>query len=196
MTRTPEAIHDECLVLAAQSGEEEAFQTLLRRWLPTMARHARRLAGDSDAAAEITQEACHAIVRGLGRLEDPATFETWVRQIVANKAADWIRRRRRQRRLEQSFAAEFIDGHHDRFRTGISAEPVETVRLVHQALLALPRSLQLVIGLYYGEGRSVAETAGIIGVPCGTVKSRLYGARQRFKAIINGNEDDQIRRRR
>jgi RNA polymerase sigma-70 factor (ECF subfamily) len=191
VARTPEQIHDECLVLAAQGGDEEAFEALLRRWLPAMARQARRFVGDSDAAAEITQDAGLAIVRGLGGLKDPATFEAWVRRIVANKAADWIRRRCRQRRFERLVAPEFFRER----RVRLSAEPAETVRLVRQALQALPVGLQVVVGLHYGEGRSVAETAGIIAVPLGTVKSRLYSARQRIMAIINGTNDDHCRRR-
>jgi RNA polymerase sigma factor (sigma-70 family) len=173
-------------VLAAQGGDEEAFQALLRRWLPAMARLARRLTGDPDAAAEVTQEACLAIVRGLGQLEDPATFESWVRRIVANKAADWIRRRQRQRHVERSVAPEIAEAHRARRRLGVSAEPPETIRLVRQAVRALPPCLQAVVGLHYGEGRSVAEAAGILGVPLGTVKSRLHNARLQLKAIING----------
>jgi RNA polymerase sigma-70 factor (ECF subfamily) len=173
--RTPDAIHEEWLVLAAQSGDAEAFEALLRRRLPAMARHARRLTGDRDAAAEVTQDACLAIVRGLGRLDDPATVEAWVHRIVANKAADWIRRRRRQRNVEQAAAPAIVE-----------AQQPETVRLIRQALRALPRSLQAVVGLRYGEGRSVAEAAGILGVPPGTVKSRLHSARQRLKDFIDG----------
>jgi RNA polymerase sigma-70 factor (ECF subfamily) len=195
VARTPDKIHDEWLVLAAQSGEVEAFQTLMRRHLPAMARHARRLTGDSDAAAEITQDACLAIVRGLGRLDDPATFEPWVLRIVANKAADWIRRRRRQREVERSVAPEVVEECGVRFDNGLSAQPAETIRLVRQALKALPRGLQVVVGLYYAEGRSVAEAAGVLGVPLGTVKSRLHSARRRLKAIIRGNDHEQTRRR-
>ena len=194
MPRTAEEIRDECLVLAAQSGDEEAFEALLRRWLPAMALHARRLAGDTDAAAEITQDAGLAIVRGLARLEDPATFEAWVYRIVANKAADWIRRRRRQRHLERLVVPEFLQ--ETFFRACRSAEPAEAIHLVRQALSSLPLRQQVVVGLYYGEGRSVTEAAAIIGVPNGTVKSRLHYARQRFMQIVNGNNDGQDRRRR
>jgi RNA polymerase sigma factor (sigma-70 family) len=183
------------LVLAAQSGDVEAFQTLLRGWLPRMAQQARRLTGDRDAAAEVTQESCVAIVRGLGRLEDPATFDSWVGRIVANKAADWIRQRQRQRHLERSVAMETGAQSHARSRAGLWAEPPETIRLVRQAVHALPPGLQAVVGLHYGEGRSVAEAAGILRIPPGTVKSRLHNARQLLKAFITGIDNGYIRRR-
>lgn len=186
MPKTPEETHDEWLVLAAQSGDEEAFEALLRSRLPSMARQARRLVADGDAAAEITQDACLAIVRGLARLEDPATFEAWVRRIVANKAADWIRRRHRQRQLKRLIVPEFLPEGRALDQTHRSAEPTETIHLVRDALAALPQSMQVVLGLYYGEGRSVSEAASIIGVPEGTVKSRLYNARQRLLGIIEG----------
>jgi RNA polymerase sigma-70 factor (ECF subfamily) len=158
-----------------------------------MAQHARRLTGDRDAAAEVVQESCLAIVRGLGRLEDPATLESWVGRIVANKAADWIRRRQRQRHLERSVSVELGEARRAHHRAGLWAEPPETIRLVRQAVHALPPGLRAVVGLHYGQGRSVAEAAGILRIPLGTVKSRLHNARQRLKAFINGIDHDQIR---
>jgi RNA polymerase sigma factor (sigma-70 family) len=184
VSRTPEQIHDEWLVLAAQGGEAEALETLIRRWLPAITRHAWRLTGDADAAADVVQESSLAIVRGLPRLDDPATFGTWVARIVSNKAADWIRGRRRQRRLEAS-----IESTHAPDRSGHAAidarsDGSDAAGLMGQAIDALPSRWRAVIGLYYGKGLSVAQAARALGVPPGTVKSRLHHARHRLRIDI------------
>jgi RNA polymerase sigma factor (sigma-70 family) len=185
-TRVREQIQDEWLVFAARGGDAAAFETLIRRWRPVMARHAWRLTGDPDGAADVTQESCLAVVRGLDRLYDPATFGVWALRIVSNKAADWVRRRQRERRLRRSAeaggprAASGIHGD-----ANAQGERMTTIRL---AVQALPQHLRSVVGLYYGEGLSVAETAAALGVPSGTIKSRLHDARQRLKDSLEGRQ--------
>src|SRR5688572_29004634 len=97
MTRSFETIQDEILVLAAQAGDAAAFEAILRRWLPVMRRHAARLTGDAVAAEDVAQEACLALVSALAHLHDPARAHGWMLRIVTHKAADWVRRRRRDR---------------------------------------------------------------------------------------------------
>lgn len=181
MARTLEQIRDELLVLAAQGGDAEAFETLIRRWRPVMVRHAWRLTGDRDLAADVGQESCLAIVRGLGRLHDPAAFGTWVLRIVSNKAADRVRRRRRERRLQES--AESAAPGEASGPAGV-ADPGGLTAAIREAVGALPMHLRAVVGLYYGEGLSVAEAAVALGIPAGTIKSRLHDARRRVKDSI------------
>jgi RNA polymerase sigma-70 factor (ECF subfamily) len=183
--RTAERIRDEWLVLASQGGDVEAFETLIRRWRPVMARHAWRLAGDRDAAADLVQESCLAVVRGLGRLHDPATFGPWVLRIVSNKAADWVRRRRRERRLMRS-AEGPMSGQAAGGAAAGAVRHTDMADVIRQTVAALPAHLRAVVGLYYGEGLSVAEAASALGIPPGTIKSRLHEARHRIKGAIEG----------
>lgn len=183
--RSLDQIHTELLVLEAQGGESEALEALLRRWLPAMARHARRLTGDQDGAADVTQEACLAIMRGLRRLDDPARFGAWALRIVTNKAADWVRRRQRQRRLQESLEPrEPRAGWSDLQVSDHGTEAA--VKLMQQALALLPHGMRAVISLHYGEGLSVADTALALDIPPGTVKSRLHHARSRLKELMKG----------
>lgn len=72
--RTLANVVDEYLVLGAQQGQVEAFESLARRWHPRLLRHARRLTGETEGAQEAVQDAWLSIARGLARLQDPASF--------------------------------------------------------------------------------------------------------------------------
>lgn len=182
--RSLDQIHDELLVLEAQRGEIDAFEALLRRWLPVMTRHAYRLTGDRDGAADVTQETCLAITRGLRRLDDPARFGSWALRIVSNKAADWVRRRQRQRRLQESIESREPRAALSDLQGSDHRSEAETVRLIQRALAQLSQEMRAVISLHYGEGLSVADTALALDIPAGTVKSRLHHARNRLKELV------------
>lgn len=181
--RTRDAIVDDLLVLAAQSGQVTAFQRLASRWHPRLVRHARRLTGDAEAARDATQDAWVAIVRGLHRLRDPARFGPWALQITTRRCADWIAGRQRDRL-----------GHEDLVRAAASAPPeasVEDVSAVREALGRLPSSDRALLALFYVEGLSVAEIAHACRIPPGTVKSRLFHARTRLRAALEVCDDEE-----
>lgn len=101
MSRTPEDIQDELLVLQCQEGDRAAFRSLITRWQPRLRRLAWRLTSERETARDVVQDAWLAIVRGLGRLDDPARFRSWAYRIVSNKCADWTRRRVVQRKVSE-----------------------------------------------------------------------------------------------
>ena len=180
MPTTTDHVYDELLVLRCQEGDHDAFDELVSRWQQRLAHHARRLLNHRDAAGDVLQEAWMAIVRGIGRLDDPASFRQWAYRIVTHKCTDWIRRQQRRRRLSESVARE---------SAGAVAEPaVDTgegdVERLRGALRALPGDRQALLSLHYLEGASVAEIAGILDIPEGTVKSRLYHARHHLKDVL------------
>jgi len=185
MVRSADTIHGESLVLAAQTGEIAAFEGLLRRWLPIMRRHAERLTGDGTAAEDVSQESCLAVARGLRRLDDPALADAWMLRIVTNKAADWVRRRQRDRRLRQA-----IENREPRSTCGDSHGDLESgdrAARIRAACRGLPVELRAVVSLYYGEGLTVAAVAAALGVPAGTIKSRLHDARAQVRAFLEGS---------
>lgn len=185
MPRSFETIQDEMLVLRAQAGDAAAFEGLLRRWLPVMRRHAGRLTGDAGAVEDVCQEACLALVGALPRLHDPARAYGWMLRIVTNKAADWIRRGRRDRQLVRT-----IQNREPRAAPSdlqSESESQERAALIRAACLQLPTDLRAVVSLYYGEGMSVAAIAEGLGAPAGTIKSRLHEARAQLKALLERN---------
>jgi RNA polymerase sigma-70 factor (ECF subfamily) len=84
------------LVTAAQSGDRAALEQLLRRHHDRVRALARRLCGNDADAADATQEALLAIVRGIGRFDQRAAFGTWVYRVATNACLDELRRRARR----------------------------------------------------------------------------------------------------
>lgn len=185
MEPTTDRLADELLVMRCQDGDAEAFDALFRRWQPRLSGYARRLAADDTAAADAVQETWLAVVRGLRKLDDPATFRHWVYRIVTNKCADQVRRAVRQRELlrqaedEARAAGEAGAGDDD---TDVSAAAVRA------GLRRLRPERRAILALHYAEGQSVADIAAILGVPAGTVKSRLHHARGELKRRLEGTE--------
>ncbi|RME41799.1 MAG: sigma-70 family RNA polymerase sigma factor, partial [Planctomycetota bacterium] len=149
MERTPEDIRDELLVFECQDGSEEAFKTLIRRWEPRLVRLASHLVGDREAVGDIVQETWLAVVRRIGRLDDPARFRSWVFRIAANKCKDWIRRRsvRRRRMRELGDEETLVEAEEG---TDGSARTTQ----VRRALATMPESQRVVLSLHYLDGMS------------------------------------------
>lgn len=173
MRNSAERIADEILVMDAQSGRREAFDMLVSRWQKRLWLHALNLTGRTEAAWEITQECWLDIVRGLTHLDDPGKFGPWAYRIVSYKAYDWRRRNRHEDLPEIE-----LEGMPARI---VVQEKYETARDVHDILRRLSAAAQTVLNLFYLEGFGVAEIAGILHMPVGTVKSRLHAARIEFR---------------
>jgi RNA polymerase sigma-70 factor (ECF subfamily) len=182
MNRSFDTVQDELLVLAAQAGDIEAFEALVRRWLPVMRRHAARLTVDPAAAEDVTQDACLAICHGLRTLADPASAHGWMLRIVTHKAVDWVRRRQRDRELTQSVRNREPRPAPSDFSR--EAEALDRSALIRAACRELPADLRAVVSLYYGEGLSISAVAAGTGTPEGTVKSRLHEARTQLRSIL------------
>lgn len=178
MRRTHEDIQDELLVLQCQAGDRNALKLLITRWQPRLTRLAWRLTGERESSRDAVQEAWLAIVRGLRRLHDPATFRTWAYRIVRNKCADWTRRRVTQRRAANQWQAETSAA------TDEPAGPSDEIDRLRAAMATLPHEQRTVLTLHYSDELSVVEIARVLDIPAGTVKSRLFHARQRLKEVL------------
>jgi RNA polymerase sigma-70 factor (ECF subfamily) len=180
--RRPEAILDELLVLRCRAGDRWAAERLAERWHPRLLRHAWRLTGQEDAAADAVQEAWLAIVRGLARLDDPARFRAWAYRITGNKCRDWIRRQSRTRRVRERLA------HEPRLEAvdpePVSAPPERAEQRLARAIEDLPAQRRALLAMFYSQGLSVGEISGALGIAAGTVKSRLFHARRALRRTL------------
>lgn len=175
-TPTLESVLDEYLVTASQGGDRRAMQMLVRRWNGRLTGLALRYVGDGEVARDVAQEAWVGIIRGLPRLRDPAHFRAWSYRIVANKARDFVRREQSRRRAMDGLAAVVEDG------DDVAGDPPSPLR---EALDGMSKEQRALLSLYYGEGLSVREIGRVLGVPEGTVKSRLFHARKTLKATLD-----------
>ncbi len=174
---------DGLLVVRSQRGDEAAFGLLVERWQARLVASARRLTGDEHAALDAVQETWTAVIRRLRGLRDPQAFATWTYSILRNKCTDWHRRSSRRRRAHREAAQE----------AARPLDPPEAPSL-EDALARLPEKQRAAVALYYWDGFSVPEIAEIEGVPAGTVKSRLYTAREALRRILKEEDDEQARR--
>jgi RNA polymerase sigma-70 factor (ECF subfamily) len=179
---TTERVLDEYLVALSQAGSVEALDGLARRWTPRLLRYAGRVLGGSGDAAEtardVVQETWIGAIRGLEALRDPAQFPAWIYGIATRKCADVIRANQRRRKFDDGGVA----GSSGEQR---SLTPEQQIDLA-TAIRGLPPMHRAVVDLFYREEFHVEEIASILGIPAGTVKSRLHHARETLRRRLGG----------
>jgi RNA polymerase sigma-70 factor (ECF subfamily) len=168
-------LEEELLVLRSQDGDRDAFGQLVDYWQPRLFAHAWRLTGDEEAAWDVVQDTWMAALGGIKRLGEPRLFAPWLFKIAANKCADWVHRRGRRRKTERELSRDMP----------APAPPSSESRDVLDAARSLlPRQTNALLALYYIEGFTAEEIGGILGIPAGTVKSRLFYARAELKRKV------------
>ncbi|HEX5053740.1 MAG TPA: sigma-70 family RNA polymerase sigma factor [Planctomycetota bacterium] len=178
----------ELQVLCAQAADERAFAAVVAHWHPAMVRHARRYLADEAAARDAVQDAWCAIVRGLAGLDDPARFPAWALQIVTRHAFDLVRRGRRGGTSPADPQVCAIDA----AGPAAAAESNEEHQRLRAEVQRLDLDHRVVVELHYLDGLSLAEVGDVLELPLGTVKSRLFHARQRLRAALDREPDQTI----
>jgi RNA polymerase sigma-70 factor (ECF subfamily) len=187
MKADPKQVLTELLVLSAQGGSEAAFRDLYELWTADLRRLALVRVEKDDAADDVLLDAWLAIARGLTRLGDPACFPRWAFRIVERRSADWIRRKGIERRHEAA-AIDAADELAPAPTAEVAAnEPSDEVLELRGAVARLPAEARNLLHLFYELGRSVAEISEILGIPPGTVKSRLFSIRETLKHQLETN---------
>ena len=142
--KSSEQIIDELLVMDSQSGRAEAFNALASRWQKRLWGHAYRIAGNTEAAWDITQQTWIKIIKGLRKLKDPENFKAWVYKITTNESINWIKKSKRTRHISIEDSGDPPDN--ERKDTG-----------VRELLGKLDVTKRAVLCLYYFEQLSVTE---------------------------------------
>ena len=163
----------EYLVLASQGGDAEAYRRLVELWKQPLWRHAWRLCGNEDGAWDILQEAWLAVADGIKGLRDPRRFRAWAYTIVSRRAADWLRQNPPVAPMEL-----------DALASADVPEPTGAVDLVRAGLARLAPDRRRLLALRYIDELELREISEVLGIPEGTVKSRLHHAREQLRDII------------
>jgi RNA polymerase sigma-70 factor (ECF subfamily) len=167
-------VDDRTLVAAAQGGDRVALDALLRRHHDRVHALCRRLTGNDADAADATQEALIAIVRGLRHFDGRAAFTTWTYRVATNACLDELRRRRR--RPEPGLP----EVEHAP-RPGTTGPDLATVvadrSALDRALAALPTEFRAPVVLRDLCQLDYAEIADVLAIPPGTVRSRIARGR-------------------
>lgn len=182
---------DESLFELHRRGDPGAMQILIERHQPDLMRFLTRLVGDAAGAEDVFQEAFLQAHVASHTFDAERKFRPWLFTIAANKARDHLRRRARRRTLDLSApidgggggsggdgtAGSFIDLMEiDIPPPDAAMEQQELSRKVQGVLDLLPHSLREILLLSYFQRLSYVQIADELGIPLGTVKSRLHSA--------------------
>ena len=188
--KTPMAIA--ALIDRARTGDARAFEALVETYQDRIYTYAARMLNDPVEAEDIAQETFLRAYMSLARFRGTASFQTWLYRIAGNLVIDAVRRRRRRDDFtfsidepietgHGSFEREFAD---ERRGPEELADSAVVTAEVGQAVAQLSDTLRPVLVMYDLQGLSYQEIAVILGVPLGTVKSRLYNARIQLKMLL------------
>jgi RNA polymerase sigma-70 factor (ECF subfamily) len=180
------------LVASCRTGDPLAFARLVELHEGMVFNLGARLLGDREEARDVAQEVFLQVYRMLGRFEGRSSLKTWIYRIAVNQCHNrrrfWHRRRRDR---EQAFDEGLSAGDAGSAATGSSspyeeARRRERARRVQEALLGLSFEHRCVLVLREVEGLTCDEVAVALGIPEGTVKSRLSRARDAMRVRLRG----------
>jgi RNA polymerase sigma-70 factor (ECF subfamily) len=168
----PHELDDSVIVDRCLAGDTDAFELLVDRYHRVLFSVALRMLGDRDEAADATQTAFVKAYERLTGYRAEYRFFSWIYRILANECLNRLRARRPQEPLDTEVPGP--GGPVDAF------EAAERRRQVQAAILALTPEYREVIVLRHFADLSYDEIAQTLGIGAGTVKSRLYSARQQL----------------
>lgn len=185
---------DEAILVArARDGDEEAFEAMVRRFGGRMLAAARRLLANDDDAEEALQDAFLSAFRSIHRFEGQSQLGTWLHRIAINAALMKLRSRksRKDRSIEELLPSFDADGHRRDVRpewqlTGEAIlERSELRAMVREKIDLLPPDYRSILLLRDIEELSTDETAAVLGITRGAVKTRLHRARMALRGLLD-----------
>jgi RNA polymerase sigma-70 factor (ECF subfamily) len=179
---------DHQLVAAARGGDRSSLDQLLRRHYDRIYAVCRRVTGNDADAADAAQEAMIAIVRSLGKFDGRSSFGTWIYRIATNASLDELRRRRRRplvssHRDDGSAVGDTEQADPD---SGVRLDALADRMLLDAALAGLAEDFRVPVVLRDVGDLDYAEIADVLGIPVGTVKSRIARGRAQLAHVLGG----------
>lgn len=178
------ALSNDELIRKCQAGERAALEELLRRYRHSIFKQAYRLTNRRDAADDVVAETYLRICRGIGTFKDAMSLPAWINRIVRNIWLDMLRRTQRRSEASLDVLEEMSVERclypfevHGGIALQKRVEENERRSILDQAIAALPDYQRIMVALFYGEERTYEEISEMMGIPIGTVKSRLNRAR-------------------
>jgi RNA polymerase sigma-70 factor (ECF subfamily) len=183
---------DHRLIAECLNGNTAAFGALVRRYQDRLYNTAYRLVGNAEDAQDVAQEAFLSAYQSLGNFKGDSLFFTWLYRIAVNTAISLKRKQRAVLRIDGGRdggpAVEPLDPS-ELSRPGHALEQAEQGRRIHWALSRLSAEHRAVLVLKDMEGQKYETIADTLGVPIGTVRSRLHRARLELRELLEKGEE-------
>ncbi len=190
---------DSSLVRRCRAGDQQAFAELCGRFQGKVFRMLDRMASwPRETVEDLVQEVFLRVFRGLPSFQGEAGLSTWIHRIAVNVGISALRARSAAKRNRPTLSLDAArDALKERGRGGFEpaapdADPSEALCIeesahrIREAIASLPPLWNLVLTLRDLEGRSYEEIGEILGLPPGTVRSRLHRARSRVRELLDG----------
>ncbi|MEK9892746.1 MAG: RNA polymerase sigma factor RpoE [Pseudomonadales bacterium] len=185
---------DQRLVARVQKGDRRAFDALVLKYQARISALVSRFVRDQDEVMDVTQEAFIKAYRAIDSFRGEAQFYTWLYRIAANTAKNFLVSKSRRPPDTDLWVGEGEPGD-----GSVELESIEEPEGLHardelllalnQGLEALPEDLRTALVLREFDGLSYEEIAEVMECPVGTVRSRIFRARDALEKIIEGNRD-------
>lgn len=183
-------ILDEFLVLQIQQGDQEALSQLILKWHKKLLYQSHIRTGDWEQAEDIVQDVWQWLIANLRKLEGVNSFGPWIRTIVDRRSIDWVRKQKHFRKNQTNLC----DGDNRTADSGFTIDSDHSEDADEQQLAYLEEAMgelspenRLLLLLYYKESCSIETISGILKIPKGTVKSRLFHIREKLKKSLKSS---------
>lgn len=200
---TEQSDADALLVARAKAGEVSAFEMLVVKYQRRIERLISRMVRDSDLVQDIAQETFIRAYRALPQFRGESAFYTWLYRIAVNTAKKALVERKRDPLVSESMLVSQEEGEEpsrieNELSDGETPEGVlatkEIAATVNAAIDALSEDLRQAIVLREIEGLSYEEIADMMNCPIGTVRSRIFRAREaianKLRPLLGTREDE------
>lgn len=195
LTELSTSTDEELLCQYGQSGDRSLFETLMRRYQREVYSYLRRYLNDAEMAEDAFQGTFLQVHLKCNQFDSSRRFRPWLYAIATNQAIDVQRRNNRHRMasLDRAGHGDEGDGQWSERLLGETVDPLleaslrENGEWVREAVASLNEPMKQVIHLVYYQGMKYREAADVMGIPVGTVKSRLHAAVQRLSVAWNAS---------
>jgi RNA polymerase sigma-70 factor (ECF subfamily) len=168
------------LVVRAMAHDHEAFTELVRLSIDKLYAIARLILFDADRAQDATQETLILAWRDIAAIRDPDRFEAWLRRLLVNACYREAKRARKRWTMEKDVIR--VDP-----GTPDTSQPVATRDELERGFQRLDPDQRIILVLHYYVGLPLQDTADALGLPIGTVKSRLHRATHALRARLDAD---------
>ncbi len=189
LVERPESVPDRVLIDRARAGDEGAFRDLVERYEPRVAATVIGMLGAGEEAEDVGQETFIRLYRSLDRFRGDSSLGTYLTRIAINLSLTALKKRKR--RISRFVSRDETE----RDRPEASWDPrgelerKDDIRRVREAVARLAPNHKTVVVLRMIDGYSTREAAEILGVPVGTVMSRLARAMERLEKEMKESDD-------
>lgn len=175
------------LIQAAQNGDAQAFEQLLRERYDSIYRFARQWCGNRCDAEDIAQQACVKLAQTLKQFRHEAKFSTWLYRLVINCAKDWQRSQQRHQGAELGSSREPAQESIQELSAFASEHPGESQQYLAQVIQATERlgaGFKETLLLVFAEGLNHREAAAVLEVKESTVSWRIHEIRKHLNLLV------------